>query len=344
MSRESVLVESNDYLLGVGDPDHLLSEYADVVRELSLALPIWTTARTIVNQWSALRGAPNGSTTDGTALAQSAGMPVSTLVDGSSHLLGGSGKFDTVVYTILTPHSGGTPVYTYEYWNGLYFLPLVTVSTPDWSQTGVQSLVFILPDDVSFTPPVDMQPPYDDFDGVRFWVRVTATTAPTTTAAVATVQVRQHTWPLDQREQDIVALSYYPNDLTRTEIVEALDVTLPDWRTQVGPPRMYHQVEETALGVRLVPLPPTQGDPNGLLGFLPTAAVLTNNLVLCAAVTPEEGDIPPWLEGLVALRLAARESQRLGETSAPDLGKTLLQLTENLETMIRDVLGTMELR
>lgn len=333
MSQVDVLTEAQDYLLQVGDPPSMVNLYADVLRELATALPLWSDARTLLNVWTLLALAADGSVSDVTSAAGT-GTALSSLVDVSGQYLAGIAKYDTIRYTVGTVQAGGTPVYTYSYWNGVEWLPLTVLTSPNFGVLGVQYLRFLVPQDWVQAPPADVVLP-TDFDGVRWWIRVQATTAPTTTAAVAAVQLRQHTFALDSREQAILALVYYPTELTPARVAEALDLIIPTWKTDVGTPQYFTQGEQTALEVRLTPSPVVQGALDGLLGLAGVpGSPQDDNLVVLTAVTPIAEELPEWQEGLVVLRLAAREAERLGETRMPELAQVLRTLSQSLEGML----------
>jgi hypothetical protein len=334
MSEASVLAEAQHYLLNAGDPDAMVNLYADVRREVGLALPIWTQVRTLLNLWSFLALSESAVATDQTASAQGAGTPLSTTTALSGHLIGGTGQFETVVYTVTTAHVGGTPVYEYTYWNGLTWLPCTLLSTPAFGVLGAQTFQMVLPADwVAHTPP-DVTFP-TGFSPARYWLRVRATTAPSTTPASASVVVHQHTFPLRLEEHQILTMAAYPTELSAVTIAPALDLAVPDWQTQRGTPRMYCQSDTPALGVRIVPLPASQGVENGVLGLAAgVGAAVTNNLVLCAAITPQNDTIAPWLEGILTVHLASREAERLGESTAAELATALRQVGQGLINML----------
>lgn len=336
MSQAAVLAEAQAYLLGAGDPATLTNLAADVLREVAVTLPLWSRMRTIINTWTALALAVDQTTTDVTSAAQGAGTPLSTGTALSGHLLGGTGLFDTVVYTVSVAQAGGTPAYTYTYWDGRVWVPLTLLETPDFSTLGTQRLRFVRPQAWVVAAPEDVTLPDDQLP--HFWVRVQATAAPTT-PATAVVQVQQHTWPLLPDEQEVLALAYYPTDLTLTDIAPALDLAQPTWQTAVGTPRMYTQADTVALAVRLVPLPAAQGALNGLLGVVAGGgAVVDHNLVLTTLTVPSADEVPSWLEGVLALRLAAREASRLGEATAAELSRVLAQVAGGVELLIRETM------
>jgi hypothetical protein len=242
------------------------------------------------------------------------------------------------VYTVVTPHAGGAPVYEVTYWNGLTWRPCTLLSPPNFSTTGAKTLQIVLPEDWAYAIPAGLSVP-PGMDAQRYWLRVRATTAPSSTAAVATVQVHQHTFPLHLDEQALLTMFAYPEELTVVDIAPALDLALPDWRTQRGTPRMYGQADTIQRAVRVVPLPMSQGAENGILGLGPgVGAAVTNNLVLCAETTPAPDEVPPWLEGLLMLHLASREAERLGESHAAELAGALRQVATGVQALVVDAM------
>lgn len=75
-------------------------------------------------------------------------------------------KFESIMFNV-TQAVTGSPVYTYEYWNGVAYAALTMISIPDLTTTGIKILLFSVPSDWS----VDSNSAYS--------VRITATTAPT---------------------------------------------------------------------------------------------------------------------------------------------------------------------
>lgn len=338
--QADVLQEANDYLYGAGDPAGLALAYVDVLRDLGMSLPLWSDVRILYNTWSFLQVLADGTTTDLSSQAQGSapGAALSTLATRSGHLIRASAKFDTIDYTVNVDTSVASGVYSVSYWDGLQWQPLTVLETPDFGTltvdaATVQRLRFVMPEFWEPNTPAGLTLP-SGFTATGFWVRVLATSPPDTVAAIAQVAVHLHTWVLDPGDLKILALTFYPSDLTETEVAEALEVVLPDWRTAVGTPRVYHQDQQTALEVRLVPSPAAIGV-TGLpfLSGWPDEATGTNHLVVATNSSPQEAQLPEWAEGLVAWRVAAREARRLSELASPDLadGLTVLsQLAEGL--------------
>jgi hypothetical protein len=80
-----------------------------------------------------------------------------------------------------TAAAGGSPAYTYKYFNGTGFATLTTVLTPNLAATGDQYLVSLTPHDAAVVGAANA----DGLAQGHFAILVQATTAPTSTAALA---------------------------------------------------------------------------------------------------------------------------------------------------------------
>ncbi len=123
---------------------------------------------------------PSNVFTDDTADAQDADasdVALSTTTNNAGHVIGASEYWGEAVYTIGTPHSGGTPVYQFAYWDGNSWEVFTPDRAPNFGATGVTALKF------SF-PTTNWR--QGGIDNSHYWIRVRATTAPSSTPAAAT--------------------------------------------------------------------------------------------------------------------------------------------------------------
>ncbi len=327
MSLETILTESQDYLLQSGDTNAMVDVLPDVLRTLGRALPIWANISWLADTWVAGRWTEATQTvTDLTVAAQGAGgCGLSTLLVNDGLLLGAAGLFPEVTFTLSTAHAGGTPVYEWSYWQGDRWVVLTPLLTPTFSVVGTpQTLRLLLPDDwvASVLPHVSLPA---TFPPSLYWLRLRATTPPTTTAAVASlVTVLRTLFPLPETAVQLLELHYMPRELEPVVVTPAMDLLDPLWRSRTGTPTRYSQ-DLTRLGhVQLTPRPTTlaaQGIPpfSGIPGAVSSDAYV----VFLTLDTPPLSWVPEWMEGLVALALAAREAGRQGETMDPGLRQSL---------------------
>jgi hypothetical protein len=340
MSLTTIMTESQDYLLQSGDPEAMADLLPDVLRTLGRALPIWGNISWLADTWVAGRWSDATQTvTDLTTAAQGAGsVGVSTLTSHDGLLLGAVGLFPEVTFTLSTAHAGGTPVYEWSYWNGQRWVVLTPLLTPTLSVVGTpQTLRFLLPDDwVASTLPGVSLPA--TFPPVQYWLRLRATTPPTTTAAVASlVTVVRTLFPLPETALQLLALHYMPRELEPVVVTQAMDLLDPTWRSRRDTPIRYTQ-DLTRLGhVQLTPLP-TALAAQGIPPFsgIPGAVASDQYVVFLTLDTPPLAWVPEWVEGLVALALAAREAGRQGETMDPALSQTLDGVVRLVVAMLRE--------
>lgn len=88
------------------------------------------------------------------------------------YIVQGKRKFSEVRFNV-SQASTGSPVYTYQYWNGASWASLTLFSTPNYASTGQKTLVFNSPSD--WTVGAGGLGP----DETQYSIRVLATTAPT---------------------------------------------------------------------------------------------------------------------------------------------------------------------
>lgn len=87
----------------------------------------------------------------------------------------------------VTVAATGAPVYSYEYWNGALWNPLVLTTSPNYAVTGTQTAEFVAPGDWAVG---------DGAEGGNanyYTVRVRATTAPTTAVQISSLVVTDTT-------------------------------------------------------------------------------------------------------------------------------------------------------
>ena len=217
---------------------------------------------TLVEEWAAGQWA-NGTTTytDDTTDAQDADandFAISSLTNNDGHLVGARSRFSEVAYTLGTAHAGGAPVYEYIYWNGTAWTALTLTATPNFGTTGLQTLGFQLPTDWVRQRPTGVTFPAT-FDGDRYWIRVRATTAPTTTAASATIVRVSYTGTPDDaparallvRQVSLGGVTLWP------ESFEILRFSDGQWLSTSGPPTHWYPLGITGLG--LFPVPSVDG-------------------------------------------------------------------------------------
>lgn len=125
------------------------------------------------------------SNTDVTTAIQ-AGTATTIFPTGTSNygmLIQGATTFGRVNFTI-SQASTGSPVYTYEYWNGAAWTALtITGSAPSFSTTGVKQLLFTIPADWKVSSDVGAADP------TKYSIRILATTAPLTAVQTTSIEV-----------------------------------------------------------------------------------------------------------------------------------------------------------
>lgn len=185
IAKETVLPALTDgkrYLIGYAEVGNSSGGDARCGWGFKLKDALWT-----AGQWDDSAGA---SFTDDTTDAQDAGaddFALTTTTDNDGFVVQADHKFNILGITVSTAASGGSPAYDYAYWNGSAWTTLNTLATPDFSSTGDTYLEFLTPHD--WTPLASGDTPVDT-DGLTagdYAIRVRATTAPSSTAALATV-------------------------------------------------------------------------------------------------------------------------------------------------------------
>lgn len=110
-----------------------------------------------------------------------------TLVNNDGYLVYAVKPFNKITFVISQAASGGSPVYTYEYWNGSAWTALTLTTTPDYSSTGTTSAEFVAPSDWVIGDSTEA------LNSDYYALRVLATTAPSGTTCKATSLVVQNT-------------------------------------------------------------------------------------------------------------------------------------------------------
>lgn len=103
-----------------------------------------------------------------------------TTTNNDGYIVQSPQRFNLVGLNISTAAAGGSPVYSYTYWNGSSWANLTLISTPAYGSTGNQLLLFYAPHDWAVGGASG-----DGVDATKYAVRVRATTAPSGTAAAA---------------------------------------------------------------------------------------------------------------------------------------------------------------
>ena len=138
----------------------------------------------LTSKWGGGTMAVGGAYTDDTAHIQATAttlFPVSTLVDNTGFIVGSTERWNHMKIVVGTAdNSGFAIVYAFHYWNGAWTsLAGYLVDTPSFAAAATTYLTFMPPGDwIAGGTPVDTVPT------TRFNIRVTATTAPDTTAAL----------------------------------------------------------------------------------------------------------------------------------------------------------------
>jgi hypothetical protein len=114
----------------------------------------------------------SGGNASATASIQS-GVTISVLTTTNNDgcLFQSKEKFHLIAFNIIQAQTG-SPVFTFKYYNGSSYVPLTLLNTPDFSQTGIQVILFNAPVDwVSGNGGVSAS------DNTMFSIQVLATTA-----------------------------------------------------------------------------------------------------------------------------------------------------------------------
>lgn len=189
-----------------------------------------------IGQWTNA----GGLFTDDTAAAQNDttnDVQLSTLTNSDGHYLGADLPFAEAVYTISTAHSGGTPVYEYAYWNGGSWTVFTPDESPNFGATGITRLRFSFP-----TTNWRLLSPLNAV-GPAYFVRVRATTAPTTTAALAT-RIRLYDSVVAARSNASPASleATSANQSVTLTVINPTVVATPDYDPQITHVEIYRTV------------------------------------------------------------------------------------------------------
>lgn len=319
MTRATILDEAQGFLLSQGDLGLMDANFPSVRRRLAQLCPVLATVRQTITTWvfgqytHQTPSVPQSSFVDDTIDAQDVGTSdaaLSTLVAGDGHMIGAYGLFETVQYTIGTA-AVGAPVWEYTYWNGETWQILPTLAVPNFSATGAQTLRFIAPENWRYGKPVNLNFPVSVLPE-RYWIRVRATTAPSTAPLASLLTIRIATYPIEEGVIALLAAVWVPNELEPAAMREGLDLLLPTWRTQEDSvPRRFNRDAQSSHLLRLSPIPTTLGAPN--VPFLP-GVFANNNLAILSIDDPSDAAMPAWFESLCSYAVAGMESRRLSDT------------------------------
>lgn len=105
-----------------------------------------------------------------------------TTTDNTGFVVGADYKFHKVVIDVATAPTGGTPIYTYTYWDGDSWETLTLLQTPDWTSTDDQTISFNPPEDWAMGCTEDTT----NMETDKFYIKIMATTAPTTNSGAVT--------------------------------------------------------------------------------------------------------------------------------------------------------------
>lgn len=131
------------------------------------------------NRWELWRRVAATPNVDATATVQ-AGTAVSifTTTNNDGFLAYGIQQFNKLTFTV-SQAATGSPVYTYEYWNGSAWTALTGVTAPDLTTTGSNDLTFNIPSNWAVGDGTE-----GGGNNAYYAIRVLATTAPTTAVQV----------------------------------------------------------------------------------------------------------------------------------------------------------------
>jgi len=335
-----MLVEANSYLNNMGNLDDMRAMLPNIVHELARKCPVFGNTYVIYNRWQIGQYIDAAQTyADLTTTAQAGSpFPVSTLTPGDGLLIGGTGRFETVRFTVQAPATGAT--YEYTYWDGTAWRGLVAQTLPNFAATGVQTLHFSPPIDWVLAAPTTLVFP-TGVTPTMFWVRIRALPPPSVApAVVAGLSIDMPVFPLPTSVLQLISTHFFPRELEPANVGWGLDVLNSRWRTQRGTPNRYTQELGSTTQVRVTPIP-TQTGQTGLPPFsgIPGALVPTNHVIALVIESPPIEYLSEWFEGLVAYALVAWEAQGEGDMQSlplaqgmTALGNLLLGLLKGLYT------------
>lgn len=125
---------------------------------------------------------------DDTADAQSATVndfALTTTTNDDGFVVQSPHPFNIVGITVGTAAAGGSPAYAYTYWDGAAWTTLNTLATPDFTGTGDTYLQFLTPHNWTRLTLTATPVATDALSAGMYAIRVVASTAPNTTAALA---------------------------------------------------------------------------------------------------------------------------------------------------------------
>lgn len=182
-------------------------------------------------RWSAGQWDDSGNPEfiDDTTDAQDSGaddFALTTLTDDDGFAVQSLDKFGIVGVTVTTAANDGT--FAYTYWNGSSYATLTLIETPDWTSTGEKT--------IAFAPPVDWavnsgQAVTDGLTAGYYSIRVIATTAPTVTAALASLLWVARLYDYKEDVSDNAVLNIIPEDANRGIVLQGGESIVPYFGT-----------------------------------------------------------------------------------------------------------------
>lgn len=133
-----------------------------------------------------------------------------------------------------------------------------------------------------------------------------------TLPAVAGVQV--YTLPASTVQIDQVLAD--AEEVPKTDAM-GLDLVRPAWPTDAGTPIAWLEDQQRQNVFELYPTPTQAGE-----------------LAAVSRIVPKVSEVPSWVDGLLAMIIAAREASRLGETQDQPLAQALDPIITGLMTLL----------
>jgi hypothetical protein len=142
------------------------------------------------------------------------------------------------------------------------------------------------------------------------------------------------TYTLPPHALAIQHVIWYPEELPRTD-ARGLDLVAPGWEPTTGDPLTWHEDQSSARTFAVFPTPTADGA-RGLMALDSPEVGLppTGNPVVFYAYVPEAEALPAWLDGVLALDLAAREAENLGEAQDLALSAALRQVSQMIRALV----------
>lgn len=129
--------------------------------------------------WARIAATPNVDKT--AAIQAGTASTIFTTTNNDGYLVYGVNPFNKVTLTISTAASGGSPVYTYEYWNGSAWTAFTPTALPNYAATGSTFFTFTSPSDWAAGDGTEVAG-----NTAYYAIRVLATTASSSTGVSVT--------------------------------------------------------------------------------------------------------------------------------------------------------------